>query len=124
MLKAGQIFESDRLYESGLSLQKVKVFSGNEEEVLQRVEKEKRSGPFGRNELQYSRTSQEPGCFFGRWILGVWTIVRSDRPKRRARGLRMGLIGALAQVKSLVVRQADFNFIIPMCSFCNASFLC
>ena len=30
----------DRLYESGLSLQKVKVFSKNEEEVLQRVEKE------------------------------------------------------------------------------------
>ena len=34
----------------------------------------------------------------------------------------MGLIGALAQVKSLVVRKADSNFIIPMCSFCNASF--
>ena len=25
--------------------------------------REKRSGPFGRNELQYSRTRQEPGCF-------------------------------------------------------------
>ena len=37
--------------------------------------------------------------------------MRSDRPKRRARGLRMGLIGALAQVKSLVVRKADSNFI-------------
>ena len=33
----------DKLYESGLSLQKVKVFSGNEEEVLQRVEKRRGS---------------------------------------------------------------------------------
>ena len=47
----------------GYLFKKVKVFSGNGEEVLQRVEKEKRSGPFGRNELQYSRTRQEPGCF-------------------------------------------------------------
>ena len=117
----------------GYLFKKVKVFSGNEEEVLQRA---KGSGPSRRNELRYSRTRQEPGCLLSNWpatirrvgsgrrILGVWTIVRSDRPKRRARGLRMGLIGALAQVKSLVVEKADSNFIIPMCSFCNASFLC
>ena len=43
--------------------------------------------------------------FSERWILGVWTIMCSDRPIRRARGLRMGLIGALAQVKSLVVKK-------------------
>ena len=42
---------------------KVEVFSGDEEGVLQRVEKKEGvTGPFRREELRCSRTCQEPGC--------------------------------------------------------------
>ena len=42
---------------------KVEVFSGDEEGVLQRVEKKEGvTGPFRREELRCSRTCQEPRC--------------------------------------------------------------
>ena len=42
---------------------KVEVFSGDEEGVLQRVEKKEGvTSPFRREELRCLRTCQEPGC--------------------------------------------------------------